>query len=434
MLSLHYKPDRLRTTDNFIPSTQAWLAMRPHAQQIVAGRISNAAAWGARLLLEKDGRLVVWDGAETDITSAGHGLQGAPFQVLTGNAQREDRLFVADGLRPLWYLVRRGNAYVHEDVVNTVKDASGAPYPLPVATAITTWRNRLVIAYGGNRLRHCQQDDTAMWDPLWTIELQGARGDVVLALRATQSQLVAGLRTSVWGVTGTSQYNWDRAPILDGIGVAGPNAIASDGQQVILGTPLGVYTLGGETLSDDIRDAFAQPVYPVECVIDLRRRLLLVLAGGRLFVMHLDKAGQWGEIAVSAAGLFALADYTGWYGADGAWIFAGTGEADLALDGTRAPLTSRLDNWPVVKKLDQGGRALLERVTVLLRGTRASSVDYAVTADEATSFKSSATLTDTDPTRAEFSPFLPGTLFAESITGKGRVEVIQLNHRFRGDE
>jgi len=112
MLSLHPQPGKLRYANHLLPTAAGGLATRPGATQIVAGDIAHAAPWGNRLMIEKLGRLRLWDGlTETDIAPAGFGLQATPFQALTSAGAREERLYVADGVNALWYVARVSGAY-----------------------------------------------------------------------------------------------------------------------------------------------------------------------------------------------------------------------------------------------------------------------------------------------------------------------------------
>lgn len=445
MLSTHHNPERLRRATNLIPG-KLGMATRPGAQQIVAGAVGDAVAWGNRLLLEKQGRIALWDGnAEVDIAPAGKLLQGTTFQALTANAQREDRFYVADGLRPIWYIARRTGAWVREDVVNKVKDSSGVPYPIPVPIAVESWRNRLWIAFGTNRAQHCQNDDTAYWDPLWTVECQGAESDKINALRAHGTSLIAGLSKSLWALTGDSQFNFTRDPVTDGAGSAGPNSLVSDGVALLGASNYGIHALGrAQPLSDDLTEIFQGGLYPVSCALDTKRRLLLVAAAGRLLVMSLDKPGLWGEIAgARVTGVVRMRDYVGWYGDDGVWILSARDTADAWLDGKRTPVRSDWETWDELPNVLNGGRARLSRNTFLLAGSTRGSVTYSATVDDgASTFTTQATLADspqdlwTDaiaglagepwpspPVRREFTPQLAGQRFVRRLTADCHMEV-----------
>lgn len=451
MLSLHPIPGRPRTASNLVPTHDAGLASRPGAQQIVNGDIGAAVPWGNRLLIEKQGRLALWDGTgEIDIAPAGRGLQATNFQALTSNGQREDRLYVADGINPLWYLARRSGVYGRQTIANTVLDATGLAYPIPVAQAVATWRGRLWAAFGSNRAQHCQFDAPDQWDPLWVIECQGDKPDRVLALEAHGDLLAAGLGQSTWAVRGDSQYNWSRAP-LSSAGVAGPAAMASDDQTLYWISPVGLHQAGAnEPLSDDIREVFATPPYPAEIAIDSRRRLLLVLVRGRLFVMHLDKPGKFGEIVGQAArGLIQMADYTGWYGADGAWVLGARDMPDRRLGGTTASFISLFDTWDDMPNPDAGGRALLARTLLVAAGSARGNATYTVTADD-NQFRTEVSLTDvsverwtdqiagldgeawpTPPVRRELPAYMAGTRFRHRLEAPCHLELYAFTPKYQ---
>ena len=455
MLSLHPQPGKLRYANNLLPTKAGGLATRPAAAQVVSGDIAAAAPWGNRVLLEKLGRIRLWDGlTETDIAPAGRGLQATPFQALTAAGAREERLYVADGVNPLWYVARVSGAVGRYDIANKVKDASGVAYPLPIAHACATWRGRLwTDADRPNRAQHCQFDDPDYWDPLWTPEYQGEDAERVIALAAHGKMLAVGMSQSVWATTGDSHYNWQRDP-LAGYGAAGPAALASvligeNDQRLYWASTFGVHQSGVDApLSDDIREAFAAAPYPCEVAIDRRRRLLLALVVGRLFVMHLDKPGLWGEITGhNVRGLLQLDDYCGWYGADGAWLLGARDVPDRRLDGTPSNFTSLYDTWEDIPNPDGGGRALLRRPRFTLNGSARGNVTYTATADAGVNrFSSTASLADetpqkwadaiagldgepwpTAPVRREFAPYLAGTKFRHQLEAPCYMEVLKFD-------
>lgn len=453
MLSLHPQPGRLRCANNLLPTTKdGGMASRPAAVQIVSGDIAAAAPWGNRLLMEKQGRIRLWDGIqENDLAPAGRGLQATSYQALTSNASREDRLYVADGINPLWYVARRSGAFGRYDIENKVKDANGQAYAVPTAQAVATWRGRLWVAFGTNRAQHCQFDDPDYWDPLWTVECQGDKPDRILALKPHGKALAAGLRHSTWAITGDSQYNWQRDQIA-AYGVTGPDAIATDDQLLFWLSSVGLHQGGkAEPLSDDLRELFETPQYPAELAIDRRRRQLLILIGGRLFAMHLDKPGRFGEIVGHPArGLIALDDYTGWYGADGVWVLGARDVPDRRLDGTQTGFTSLYDTWEDIPNPKGGGRAKLPRTIVTVLGSSRGNATYTVTADETTSFSTTASLTDRAPetwsdkiagldgeqwptaqVRREFAPQLAGAKFRHQFSADCHMEVLSFEPQYK---
>lgn len=383
MLSTRPLEGRVRRARNLLPTDSGGLEARPGALQLATGNVTDVQVWGTRLLLERDGRLVLLSGTVlTDVGPAGRFVRGTPFQALTANAEREERLYVADGLNPLWYLARRGGQTVRESVVNTVTDAAGLPYPLPVPSLVATWRGRVWCDEGPNRLRHCQFDAPAQWDPLWTVEVQGAASDRLRALRAHGEMLLVGLEHAVWAVTGTSQYDWRAAAVVNGRGCAGPRSLTGDGDRAWLVARDGVFALGGAApLSDDVREAFGVAHMDSAAVMEPREQRLYVRVGGRLLALHVQ-TGRWGEVvAAGARGLFVLDGRVGWYGQDGVWVMAGRDEPDVSKAGVRTPVQALMESWDEVPNRAAGGRALLNRVRLYLQGSTRGSATYTATAD-----------------------------------------------------
>ncbi len=454
MLSLHHRPDRLRRCDNLLPLREGGVGTRPGAVQVIAGPIAHAKPWGARILVEKGGRLAIWDGTETDLCAAGLVLQATAFQALTSGAAREDRLYVADGLRPLWFIARRAGVYEREDVTNAVLDEAGTPYPIPVPRQVKTWRNRLWLGIGTNRVQHCQNDAPAQWDPLWTVECQGSEPDAVRAIEPHGETLAVGLGKSLWGISGTSQFNFQRDQLVR-IGVTGADALASDGERLMWISDGGVHRLGlTEPMTDDLRVLFAVPVGPADLVIDTRRRWVLALMAGRLFVMHLDREGVWGEITgVSASGLIRTTQYVGWFGADGLWLLMGRDTADKQLDGTERAVVSRYDTWDQRPNLNGRGRALCNRTILELRGSSRGAATYRLLAGDGNRIRQAThqlsladeTVDDwrddiesaiplewpTRPVRRELVPRIAGETFRHVLTASCYMEVRAFEPRYR---
>lgn len=457
MLSTHPQPGRLRFANNLVPTHAGGLATRPGAVQIVSGSIAQAAPWGNRALLEKQGRIVLFDGKETDLAPAGRGLQATSFQALTTGGQREDRLYVADGIRPLWYIARRSGVYGRFDILNKLLDAQGLAFPIPVASAVATWRGRL-WADAGNRAQHCQFDDPDYWDPLFVAECQGARPDGIVALEPSATRLIAGLKGSLWSITGDTQFNWQSDPVAD-YGAAGPNAIAGDDQVLFWVSPVGLHQGGNATpLSDDLREIFTPAPYPAELAFDRHRRLLLLLTAGRLFVMHVDKPGLFGEITGhQPRGLLQLDDYCGWFGADGAWVLGNRDTPDRRLDGTETPFSSLYDTWEDIPNPAVDGRALLTRAVFVVNGSSRAPATYTVTAsgpEGADSATSSVSLNDRtpqawsdriaglkgepwpmEPVWRELPVYLAGTKFRHQMEAACHMEILRFEPQYKfGDE
>lgn len=386
----------MRVTRNFLPMAGGGMEVRHGAVQLLAGDVTGAAAWGRRLVAECNGRLVVVMGRTVqDVGPAGRFLRASAFQALTQDAQRENRLYVADGVRPLWYLAFRDGGIVREAVVNTVLDASGLPYPLPVPSLVATWRGRLWVDEGRNRLRHCQFDRPAEWDPLWTVEMQAADSDRLLALVPAGDVLLVGLHESVWAVSGNSQYDWRTQAVVTGRGCGGPQSMVVVGQQAVWAARDGVFSLGVDVpLSGDVREAFGVPFVDVSVAAQARERRLYVRVGGRVLVLHLDSQ-RWGELAAdNVRGLFTLDGRVGWYGPDGAWVLAGFDSPDVALDGTHTPVDAVLESWDEVPNRGGGGRALLNRVRFYVQGSPRGDATYTVTVDGVRTFSGSLSLSD----------------------------------------
>lgn len=449
MLSLHHRDDRLRKAHNLVPNAEGGMETRPGAIQVLSGRVDAAEPWGDRIIAERNGRIVVWDGSMHDIAPAGGVLQVSSFQALTANAARENRAYIADAVRSLWFIAFRSGSYVAETVINTVLDAHGAPYPIPIPSAIGTWRNRLWIDVG-NRVQHCENDGPATWDPLWTVECQGKNPGRVLAIQPNGTALAVGLEHEVWQVTGTSQYNWQRDQAL-AFGVCGPNAIDGDGDRLAILSPFGVFLAGSsDPLTQDLRDLFLAELGFGELVVDTRRQLVLALAAGRLFAMHLAQPGLWGEIVgTRATGLIRTTKNIGWYGSDGVWLLAGRDTADKLLDGTESLVRSVYQTWPQGPNPDGNGRALCNRTIVLAQGSSRSNATYTVDAG-AERFTTEFTLADqsvdawsddmseavaapwpTDPVRRELVPRVAGENFVHTIEADCFMAIQGFNPQYR---
>lgn len=450
MLATQQKPGSLKRADNLLPRANGALYTRPAAKQVATGTITAAAGWGHRVLMEKNGRTVLWDGfAEHDLGQVGKYLQAAPFQAFAGNGQREDRLYVADGVNPLWYVRHNGSGWERVTVVNTITDASGSPYPLPVPVAIANWRNRLWITDGSKRVQHCQNEGPEEWDPLWTIEVQGGANDLVRALKAHGEMLAVGLDHAVWGITGTSQYNWEKDELVPGLGAVGPDGMVSDGLSLAYLNRGGLFLLGNPSpQSDDLRDLFESGVYGAQLAIDVTRRLLFMLLRGRVLAMHLDAPGQFSEPVVSgAAGLVQLQDGIGWYGSDGLWLLGIADGPDWYADGTTRTVTTIYETWDEQPNEDGAGRALLNRLRLSLSAPPGALIQYEANAD-GNPFAQWFTFRPDDPKIslgtyvtasevryprgwAEIAPRLAGQFFRQRLTATKFLEIHQFSPDYR---
>jgi len=453
MLSLHQQADRLRNSNNLIPTGKGLMRSRPGAIQLVDGDIAHAQPWGNRALLEKQGRLILWDGNENDIAPSGYHLQASAFQAYTQNAQREDRLYVADGIKPLWYITQLADkSYQKTMVLNSVKDENGVAYPLPVPRSITTWRNRLFISDGSNRASHCQNNAPEEWDPLWSLEFQTESPDVIQLLESSGNALLVGLTKSCFAVSGTSQLNWSRDPIPNANGVTGSNAATSKAEGTYWVSRSGIESNQQNFPIDDIKKAFHSNVSDSHIEIDSRRNLLFLLIGNRLFVMHLSRPGFFGEITgYNIRGLIAFDDYVGWYGEDGLWVLGSEDEPDRFLDGTTNDFTSLYKTWDDTPNED--GQSSLPRVFIKVKGSARGNGSYTLGRDGEDIFTSVFTLSDQDidtgaevvagadgeyispaPVVREFTPHEAGTSFNHSLSAPCHMEVVSFKaeYKFRG--
>ena len=376
MLSLHQQSERLRSSNNLTPTVDGTMRSRPGAIQLVSGDITHAQPWGNKALLEKQGRLILWDGNETDLAPAGYHLQSSAFQAYTTNANREDRLYVADGISPLWYITRlSAGSYQKTTVLNSVKDANGIAYPIPIPRTVSTWRNRLFISDGSNRAFHCNNKAPEEWDPLWSLEFQTDTPDTVQLLRSSGNALLVGLTKSCFAVTGTSQLNWSRDPIPSANGVTGSNAATSKSEGTYWVSRMGIESNQQAFSTKDIKEMFSSNVSDSHIEIDSRRNLLFLLIGNRLFVMHLSRPGFFGEITgYNIRGLIALDDYVGWYGEDGLWVLGSEDEPDRFLDGTTNDFISLYKTWDDTP--NENGQSSLPRIFIKVKGSARGNGSY----------------------------------------------------------
>lgn len=456
MLSTQPKADRFRVTRNFLPTAEG-METRPGAVQVLAGDVTGVVPWGLGLVAERNGRLVVAVGSKvTDVGPAGRFLRGAAYQAPVMGGGTEDRLYVADGLNPLWYLARRGGQTVRESVLNTVLDDAGLPYPLPVPSLVAVWRGRVWIDAGPTRLQHCQNNSPAEWDPLWTVDLHTQDADRLMALQTSRDVLVAAFARSLWGVTGQSQYDWRTDTLAAGRGAVGAQAMTANGAQMWHVAHDGVFSVDADVpLSDDVRELFADAVTGSHLVMEPRTGRLYVLCRGRVLVLHLE-SGRWGEVAaVGTRGLFVLEGRVGWYGSTGVWVMAGRDVPDTAIDGTRTAVAAVLESWNEVPNMGAGGRALLNRVRMLVLGSPRTPARYTAVADDTRAYSACLPTAAVDvdrwqaqtppadgsgeawpvpPVLAELTPRLAGMAFRHRIDCEAylRLDQFRPEFRFRG--
>ena len=444
MISLHPQENKLRAADNLLPRSNGGLYTRPGAMQVVAGQVSMAYAWMNAIFMQTGGRLLLWaNGTLTDFGQQGTTLSVASYQALVSGAVREDRLYIADGINPLWYIRFNGTVFENVPVVNTVLDVNGVPYPLPIPKLLANWNNRLWIGDGSNRIQHCQNEDPSQWNPLWTLEFQGDAKGAVKAIVANLSTLLVSLDNSLWQVDGTSEYNWQVTPISYGLGAIGQKALYSDGNTVAMIAKHGVYVgVPLNFISEDLRELFLVSQINAQVAIEPKRRFLLVFVAGRLFVMHLDKLGQFTEVSHNGlAGVIVLADGWGWFGDDGVWLVGRLNVDDQTLAGVLVSFTTRYDTWEVQPNVNGAGRCLLNRLRVQVSGMPGTTANYQATVDDRLVFWKSLTLSDDvltewgnvpfvdsqawafRPVWREVSPKLAGMHFRHTIESTNYVEV-----------
>lgn len=467
MLTARPEPGKLRVARNLVPLRDGSLAVRPAARQVVAGAASQVVAWGNRLLVQQGGRLKLWDGALHDLGSCGPTLDGAPFQALTDLGAREDRLYFGDGLHPLRYVVAEADGWSVHDVVNTCLDPqTSEPLEVPVPIAVGVWAGRLWVSTGSNFVQHSENDDPSYWNPLWTIDCQGAEPGRVLALLGAGDALLVGMNTSLWAVTGKSQFDFQRTAVgADGGGVAGAHCLAADGAAAWWLGPLGVWTAGAaRPLSEPVQGWFAAGVAG-SLAVDRPRRRVLACVNGRGLAGDVN-SGAWAEFCPGDCyGVFASADRAGWFGPDGVWVLGAdadpwtnaagrvalddAGDVDLALDGTAATVAAVAEAWPEIPNKAGNGRALLNRVRFeFLAAPRAVGraeilADALVVTSDDLPVRSAAPdwdgvgrgpvlVGDWAPVAFEVVPRAQGRTFAVRLTLAGRVQLRAFALEFRG--
>lgn len=443
MLSLHPLEGRVSRADNLLPTARGGLVVRPRAEQLLTGAVTAAASWGGAIVAERDGRIgVLAEGSWHDTAPAGLTLAVAPYAAYTAGGAREERCYIADGVSPPWFIAKRSAVYGRHDIVNSVTDADGVPYPLPTAGAIAVYAERLWVVDPATplRLQHCQNEDPDQWDPLWTLDLRPHQADGIVALTTLgEGTLACGLRRSSWGITGTSQYNFTRVE-LGKTGLAGPYAHAADDDALFAASPDGLHRVGGALLSEDIEEAFTGHHGGISVALDRRRNLVLVCVLGRVFAMHRG-TGRWGEIAVDdATGVFEHGSRAGWYGNDGLWLMTDYDLPDRRADGSHTAITGRFETWPQQPNAEGLGRADMPRVRMNYYARKNAALAYTGEAEEAdgtaTSYTETVNVTQDRPLmpqRAELNARLAGAIFTHRIDTTGHVELLDLvpQYRFR---
>ena len=153
MLADTPNPDRFRQALN-VTARDGRLRTRRGWSQLIADATVNAEPWGPRLLVVTEaGDLAVFDGALHTIGSAGALLAASTYAALTDEAARERRLYFSTG-NGLQHVALSGGAYSVATPTNACTDAAGNPYPIPAPAALATWRSRLWVSDGTNRIAH----------------------------------------------------------------------------------------------------------------------------------------------------------------------------------------------------------------------------------------------------------------------------------------
>jgi len=449
MLSLYEQSGKLKKCENLIPSASGTLRSRPGGIQVVSGDVINAKPWGDKALLEKNGRLIIWDGIEKDIAPAGYQLQAVPYQAYTNNALRENRLYVADGVNPLWYLFLENGSYKQKTVINSITDENNIPYPLPIPKTIANWKNRLFISDGSNRAQHCQNNKPEEWDPLWSLEFQAEEPGTIRVLKASGSNLFVGLEKSCFAVSGTSQLNWVRDPLFNASGIIGSDAVAVSTKGTFWVSRSGIESGEAPVSINDIKNTFLKDISDAHIEIDEKRGLLLTLIDGRLFVMHLDFPGLFGEIkAKNIRGLISFSDSIGWYGEEGLWILGSEEEPDRLIDGSYRDFDSVYETWEETPNVEGGSR--LHRVFIKLKGSSRGKGTYSLKVDGKNEHSEQFELTDYKPVLGsdivngasgeyfsplslinEFTPSVVGSAFSHRVFANCYIEILNFNAKYK---
>lgn len=465
MLTSRPTTGKLRVASNLLPQRDGSVCVRPGARQLVAGAVAAVVPWGNRLLLQQTSRLVLWDGDLHDLGPSGAVLDAAPFQALTDLGERENRLYLADGVRPLRYVALGADSYAVHHVINTVTDpVTNEPLDVPIPTAVECWGGRLWVSTGGNFVQHCQADGPAEWNPLWTIDCQGGDRDRVLALQKAGDMLLVGMGGAVWGVTGNSQFDFKRAALFDD-GCAGVAAVTSDGVRAWWMGPAGVRnSTDNGAVSEPIEDWFRAGVEG-SMVWDATRRLLLCSVNGRGLACE-PTSGTWTEFTPhNCYGVWASEDAAGWFGSDGVWMLeprvvpwenreGRTGlEAGAAVDldllGAVTTVGAVLETWPEIPNPHRRGRTLLVRSEFQFRAGWQAQVIYTACVDAQEqaavwwnlSVPAAAwwdlpadapAVADPLPCYREAVPRLAGASFVQRLQAVGALELVSFNFRYRG--
>jgi hypothetical protein len=337
-------------------------------------------------------------------------------------------------------------------VVNTVTTAAGVPYPIPAPVALAVWRGRLWLTNGGNRIQHSGLEAPHEWNPLWTLEFQGARKDRVLGMVPFGDSLLVGLEHAIWSVQGYSEFDWSTTELVTR-GITNRRCLVSDGEQAYYLSQHGVFELGNPlAVSADLLDPlFDVPDPGAALGLTPDGRFLFVLLRGRVLVMH-RQARTWGEVVFPGDGPvlgFVETDQEiGVYGHDGVWVLGNEDRPDVWANNDVDPVTWRFRTWPDYPGAPDGV-AVLESVRMQLRGgtngtatytaeTDAGNLAYALTtvdAQDTVELEAWDGVLRADaetPAWREVRPVLAGRRFGHLLEGAGRVEVVSFEPIYRG--
>lgn len=268
---------------------------------------------------------------------------------------------------------------------NEFLDAEGAPYTLPKAKFMATWRNRLWAGDGTHIIYHCLNDNPQHWEPLDAIAIQGGEQSEVTGLCAMGNRLIVSTISSLWQIVGDSPYNWEYQQVVHGHGAMNDRSLATDGSRLFYLDRWGVYELGKPTpISKPIEKLFFTPDYGGELVLENRGEYLYLLLNGRCLVYH-TLSEQWGEIippfesSYAMKGLVIVGGQIGFYGDNGLWLCGNQYGPDSWMNQNRQPVISTVRSWPV--QPNKTGMTALNRMYLEIEGIYGTEVSYRVYPD-----------------------------------------------------
>lgn len=427
-----------------LPHNNNTLYTRPGALQVVEGDIDAAYEWDGRVVFQRGGRILLWTGlVEIDIAPAGTLLCVAAFQALTGSAVIQDRAYVADGVNPLWYIsMDLGGGYTKKTIVNTILDISSNPYPIPTPICVESWCNRVWVSTGDNRVHYCDNELPEAWDPLFTRSFQANQPSSVRALKAYGDVLAVGTQHGIFGITGTSQFDWETHVLAPLGNVASVNGLASDrdANTLYFLADTGVCQVGQpkSLTEDDIDGAFQISDPQGAIMLSPNGRHLYIKQHANLFVLN-TRTGYFGQITGPVNGIVTLNEQMGWYGSDGIWIQQALGQPDTRKNGDRPEVACSYGTWPVYPNAQ--GRSLFQRCFLTLKGQAGkfgtftlycdgkplytSQVELGSAAVEAFKFLDGSVLDEPEGVvRRELTPYKGGESFEPVFEAMGFMQVV----------